>query len=187
MDAVRDLFFAQQALAALFSVTNKLQVEGDRFLGDLTIRQMLAVPAIFHAPEGGATINHIARQLGTTKQSAKQIVSALEKKNYILSAPSKRDKRAVNLTVTQEGERAFAACSKRADLFLAAIFRDFTTEDMGSLRALLKKLYRFDGAGQESLEEGPGSIEGEAEGILRHHPNYLNERMDRDASEPDPS
>jgi DNA-binding MarR family transcriptional regulator len=45
------------------------------------IRQMLAVPAIIHAPEGKATINHIARKLGTAKQSAKQIVDALVKKN----------------------------------------------------------------------------------------------------------
>lgn len=176
MDIAQNLFFAQQTLTALFSVTNKLQMQGDKYLGDLTIRQMLAVPAIIHAPDGKATINHIARQLGTTKQSAKQIVSALEKKGYLTVAPSEQDKRAVNVTITPEGDHAFQICSARTDEFLADIFHDFTTEDLETLWTLLQKLYRFDGIPQDDGKIHATYDANHAASIMQHHQNYMKRK-----------
>jgi DNA-binding MarR family transcriptional regulator len=177
MDMARSWFFSQQALMSLFSVTNKLQMRGDKHLNDLTIRQMLAVPAIIHAPEGKATINHIARKLGTTKQSAKQIVDALVKKNYLAVAPSEQDKRAVNVTITPEGERAFRACLERTDEFVANIFHDFSGEDLETLCALLQKLYRFDGGEQDGIPEHMNYNADNADAIRQHHPSFLKRRM----------
>jgi DNA-binding MarR family transcriptional regulator len=176
MDIAKDLFFAQQALMTWFSVTNKLQMQGDKYLEDLTVRQMLAIPTIFHAPDGQATINHIARQLGTTKQSAKQIVGVLEKKNYVTVAPSKQDKRAVNVTITREGHRALRVCSERMDEFLADIFHAFTTEDLEKLCEFLKRLYRFDGAASEGIEEHLNYDASRADKVLAHHKNFLKKR-----------
>jgi DNA-binding MarR family transcriptional regulator len=175
VDIARDLFYAQHALAALFSAANKLQTRGDVYLGDLTIRQMLAIPAILHAPGGKVTISHIARTLGTTKQSAKQIVEAMEKKKYISTAPSGQDRRAVDVAVTPEGEQAFRACSQRTDVFLADIFRDFTTEDLEAFWRLLEKLNRFDSA---EAGDSPETAYRAADGaeILRHHQNFLKRR-----------
>lgn len=172
----QDLFFAQQALVTLFSVTNKLQMQGDKYLQDLTIRQMLAIPSIIHAEDGKATINHIARNLGTTKQSAKQIVDVMGKKNYVAVAPSEQDKRAVNVTVTTEGAKAFRACSERTDEFLADIFHDFTTEDLRMLWTLLEKLYRFDGTEQEGGAEHMHHEPDHADDILKYHQNFLKRR-----------
>lgn len=178
MSIAKDLFFAQQALVALFSVTNKLQMQGDKYLQDLTIRQMLAIPAIIHAPDGNATINHIAQKLGTTKQSAKQIVDAMGKKKYLSIEPSERDKRAVNVTITPEGGQAFRACSERTDEFLADIFHDFTTEDLETLWTLLQKLYRFDGIEQEGFTEHMNYNADEADQALQYHQNFLKRRTD---------
>ena len=174
MDEVRDLFYSQKALTALFSVTNKLQLQGDKYLQELTIRQILAIPAILHAPEGKATINYIARTLGTTKQSAKQIINVMEKKKYISTAPSERDKRAVDVTITPEGKQAFRTCSNRTDIFLADVFHDFTTEDLETLCTLLGKLYRFDGLGQDDINMS--YPEENADIIRQHHQYYLKRR-----------
>ncbi|WP_077611717.1 MarR family winged helix-turn-helix transcriptional regulator [Clostridium sp. Marseille-P2415] len=175
MDLQRDLFFSQYALTALFSVANKLQVRGDQYLGEFTIRQMLAISAIIHAPDGKATINHIARKLGTTKQSVKQIVDVMEKKKYLSVMPSERDKRAVNITITAEGEKAFKTCSESTDVFLADIFHDFTTEDLELLCTFLKKLYSFDGVAPESFNEDHPNTS-TADEILRHHQNFVKRR-----------
>jgi Transcriptional regulators len=176
MDVAKDLFFAQQGLRMLFSVTNKLQVLGDKELEDLTIRQMLAIPALIHAPIGKATINYVARHLGTTKQNAKQIVDAMAKKGYLAITPSEQDKRAVNVTVTLAGEQAFKKCSERTDGFLATIFEGFTSEELEKMYILLRKLYGFDGIEQESLEGHVGYNSNEASEILRHHQSFAKRR-----------
>jgi len=179
MDIAKDLFYTHQTLAILFSVTNKLQMQGDKYLQDLTIRQMLAIPAIIHAPDGKATINCIAKQLGTTKQNAKQIVDALVKKNYVSVAPSELDKRAVNVTATQGSEQAFSVCSERTDEFLANIFHAFTTEELEILWTLLNKLYRFDGIPQDGPHEYMNNHT--SDDMLQHHHSYIKRRTDNNA------
>ena len=183
MDIAKDLFYAQQTLVTLFSVTNKLQMQGDKHLQDITIRQMLAIPALVHAPDGKATINHLARSMGTSKQSAKQIVDAMERKGYLSVAPSEQDKRAVNVTVTSEGQKAFGDCSERTDEFLAGIFSNFTTEDLENLCALLQKLYHFDGAEQESFNGHTGYDASVSDDILRHHQTFAKLRKKAKESE----
>ena len=152
MSIAKDLFYAQQTLFTLFSATNKLQIAGDKYLQDMTIRQVLALPSLFHAPEGKATINHIARNMGTTKQNAKQIVDAMARKGYLSVAPSEQDKRALHVSVTPEGEQIFKVCSERLDEFLATIFCNFTTDELEMICLLLQKLYSFDGTGQDNFE-----------------------------------
>jgi DNA-binding MarR family transcriptional regulator len=153
MDAQHDMYFAHQVLGTLFAVTNKIQMRGDKYLKDLSVRQMKAMGAIIHLPAGKATINNIARFMGTTKQSAKQIVDIMAKKQYLSTSPSERDKRAVNVAITPQGEQIIRTCSERNNEFVADIFQEFTTEDLETLWALLKKLYRFDGTAQVGFEE----------------------------------
>ena len=179
MDITKDIFYTHQTLALLFSVTNKLQMQGDKALQELTLRQMLAIPAIIHAPDGKATINHIARQLGTTKQNAKQIVDALARKRCISVAPSASDGRALHVAVTQESEETLRLCSERTDAFLADIFHDFTTEEAETLWTLLHKLYRFDGVAQDNPHMCPPDHAREE--MLRHHRHYAEKRGEPDA------
>ena len=183
MDIVKDLFYAQQTLVTLFSVTNKLQMQGDKHLQDITIRQMLAIPALLHAPDGKATINHLARSMGTTKQSAKQIVDAMERKGYLSVVPSEQDKRAVNVIVTPEGQKAFKICSERTDEFLADIFCNFSAAELETLYSLLQKLYCFDGAEQERFDGHAGYDASVSGDILRHHQTFAKLREKSKESE----
>ena len=183
MELAKELFYAQQTLVTLFSVTNKLQMQGDKHLQDITIRQMLAIPALVHAPDGKATINHLARSMGTTKQSAKQIVDAMERKGYLSVVPSEQDKRAVNITVTPDGQAAFGVCSERTDEFLATIFCNFSAEELEILCTLLQKLYRFDGAAQESFDGHVRYDASVSDDILRHHQTFAKLRETTKESE----
>ena len=175
MSIAKDLFYAQQTLFSLFSVTNKLQIQGDKHLQDMTIRQILAIPSLFHAPDGKATINHIARSMGTSKQNAKQIVDALERKGYLSVAKSTQDKRAVNVVITPNGQQAFQACSERTDIFLATIFDNFTTKELETLCTLLQKLYRFDGATQEEFDHTHYHAD-DGDTALQHHQSFAKLR-----------
>jgi len=153
MDYYRELFLMQQTYATLFSLINKIQTQGDKYLGNLTSRQLMTMIAMMHLPEEETTLNNIARKLGTTKQSVKQLITVLEKKGYVITTPSRQDKRAVNVRITDSGKRVMMECFEKGIYFFLDLFNDFTDEEMECLWTLLKKLYRFDGEAQDGFEE----------------------------------
>lgn len=153
MDSRQDIFFAHQVLGTLFAITNKAQAHGDKYIKELSIRQMELVGAIVHLPEGEATLNNIASFMGTSKQSVKHIVDALEKKNHVKVVPNERDKRALNVEFTPIGWEIMKTCAERNNEFIEDVFKEFSRDELETLLTLLKKLYRFDGIEQESFEE----------------------------------
>jgi DNA-binding MarR family transcriptional regulator len=153
LDALYELFLMQQAVSTLFSVTNKLQAAGNQYIKKLTVRQIMVMIAIIHLPENRANLNSIARKLGTTKQSVRQPVTAMEKKGYLVMVPSEKDKRAVNVQITKEGREVLLSCSQSSLEYFADVFHEFSAEEVESLWSLLKKLYRFDGKEQDGFEQ----------------------------------
>lgn len=153
MNKEKETFYSQQVLVTLFSATNKIQMHGDKCLQDLSIRQLMVMTAIIHLPDGEATNINIARMLGTTRQSTKQIVTLLEKKGYLSTALSKSDKRALNIIITARGKQILQSCSVRSDTLLSEIFHEFTLEELETLWTLLRKLHHFDGAEYVEFEK----------------------------------
>ncbi|NRT92106.1 MarR family winged helix-turn-helix transcriptional regulator [Clostridium beijerinckii] len=153
MDNYKALFLIQQIYATLFSLTNKIQIKGDEYCKPLTSRQLMAMVAIIHLPENETTLNNIAKKLGTTKQSVKQLITNLENKGYVLTMPSQYDKRAVNVKITEAGTDAMKKiCAGKSMGFFGKLSKDFSIEEMEILWTLLKKLYRFDGEEQDGFE-----------------------------------
>jgi len=152
MDVNKELFLMQQAYATLFSLTNKVQIIGDKYLEGLTSRQYMTMIAMAHLEENERTINNIARKLGTTKQSVKQLINIIEKKGYIITEPSTRDKRAVNMKFTEAGIQVMLKCGEQGIYLFADLFKDFSSNEIETLWVLLKKLYRFDGEDQDGFE-----------------------------------
>lgn len=168
MDNYREIFLMQQTYSTLFSLANKIQVKADKYIGIMTSRQMMAMIAIAHLHEDQTTLNNIARKLGTTKQSVKQIITIMERKGYVITVPSQQDKRAVNVKVTQYGKQVVVEASEKGIYFFADVFKGFNTEEMETLWGLLKKLYRFDGEEQDGFEEeGNLDIEVDQEELTR--------------------
>jgi len=153
MDIYKELFLMQQTYATLFSLSNKIQVKGDKSLELLTSRQYMAMLAIAHLPKDETTLNNIARKLGTTKQSTKQLIKIIENKGYVNVVPSKKDKRAVNVKITKSGEKALLVVSEKGIYLLEELFQKFSSEELETMWHLLKKLYCFDGEEQDGFEE----------------------------------
>lgn len=153
MDIYRELFLMQQTYATLFSLANKIQVKGDKFLELLTSRQYMAMVAIAHLPEDETTLNNIARKLGTTKQSAKQLITIIENKGYVNVVPSRKDKRAINVKITKTGKKVLLVVSEKGIFLLEELFKKLSTEELETMWDLLKKLYSFDGEEHDGFEE----------------------------------
>ncbi len=153
---VEILFLMQQVSATLFSLSNKLQLVGDKYLGKLTSRQLMVMMAILHLKEDGPILNNIAVKLGTTRQNIKQLVNSMKKKGYIVTVPSPRDKRVVNVKITEAGKHATIECSEKGMIFFLDLFKEFSKDEMELLWGFLKKMFRFDGAEQNGFEEEAG-------------------------------
>ncbi|KZE48827.1 MarR family transcriptional regulator [Brevibacillus sp. FSL K6-0770] len=162
MDIFKELFLMQQTYATLFSLANKIQITGDQYLKSLTSRQYMAMLAIAHLQEEDTTLNNIGKKLGTSKQNVKQIISILEKKGYVHITPSRKDKRAVNVQITESGKQVLLEAAERGIYFFTDLFREFTAKELEQTWGLLKKMYRFDGEDQDGFEE---------EGYLEHVEN----------------
>ncbi|MDG0874889.1 MarR family transcriptional regulator [Paenibacillus thiaminolyticus] len=153
MDKHKELYVIQQIYGTLFALANKLQTKGDAYLSGITSRQFMVMLAILHLPEGEAAIINIANKLGTTKQSARQMISSLEQKGYIVAKPSQSDRRAVNISITDAGKEIMLKSGESSVSFFADLCQHFTLAEMEQLWTLLKKLYRFDGEDQDGFEE----------------------------------
>ncbi|MBV4418921.1 MarR family transcriptional regulator [Clostridium tyrobutyricum] len=144
----------EQAFSSLISVSNKLQITGDQYCKPLTSRQYMAMLAVLHLPKDETTFINIAKKLGTTKQNITQLIKNLEKKNFVYIIPSKKDRRSVNVRVTDLGMNIMIKCGRDGSInFMADIFKDFTKEEVETLWKLLIKLYCFDGVKMDGFEE----------------------------------
>lgn len=153
MADTHEMFLWRQTYATLFSLSNKLQIDGDRYLGILTSRQLMTMIAIIHLPKEQTSLNAIARKLGTTKQNVKQLVTALEKKNLIIMKHSDSDKRACTVEITEHGKEVLLESNERGMSFFAEIFKDFSTDELETFWGFMKKLYRYDAEEQDGFEE----------------------------------
>ncbi|PJI10311.1 MULTISPECIES: MarR family winged helix-turn-helix transcriptional regulator [Clostridium] len=176
MDNYREAFLIQQIYTTIFSLTNKIQVKEAKYFDKLSSRQLMAIIAIYHLPEDKATLNNIAKKLGTTKQSVKQIITILENKGYVVTMPSKIDKRAVNVSVTEAGRRETIESGKESMYFFAEISKSLTKEEMEILWILLKKMYSFDGEEMDGFEENVNTrVEIDEEELEKENENLLKE------------
>ncbi|MEI4529089.1 MarR family winged helix-turn-helix transcriptional regulator [Priestia megaterium] len=138
--ALRELHLMQQNYATFFSVTNKLQAQGDSYFEKLTSRQYMTMLAVAHLPEDNTTLINISRELGSSKQSAQTLITNLEKKGYLITGASKRDKRAINVKITELGKQIMVECGEKVVTLMSDIFNNFTSDDLETLWCLLKKL-----------------------------------------------
>lgn len=147
------IYLMEQTFATLFSLTNKLQMNGDKCLDALTARQLLAMIAILHLPGERATLKNVAAKLGTSKQSAKHIVANLQAKGCIGVGKNERDKRAVTITITDKGKEILQVDAEKGYNFFDELYRCFSNEELELLWMLLKKLYAYDGKEHDGFED----------------------------------
>lgn len=96
----------QQLFFRLFTTTNRLQLEGDKIHGELTLKQWHMLMIICKT-KGGLTLNDISSKVEVTRQSAKKMVILLEKSGYVTVEKSAEDSRAKNVCATEKAYRFF--------------------------------------------------------------------------------
>ena len=111
----------------MFSLSNKLQVIGDQFDANITIKQWLLLVGIstFKEPP---TISEVANYVGYSRQNAKRMAAALQERGFVTITKDKNDLRASRIARTPKCIEYFAGRGQRELEFLAEIFDGFDAE-----------------------------------------------------------
>jgi DNA-binding MarR family transcriptional regulator len=113
--------------AVIFTLANKLQVLGDEFDRNITIKQWLFLVYVskFDTPP---TISEVAHFIGYSRQNAKRIADDLNKSGYVSILKDKNDARALRIELTPECIAYFKKREMREIEFLENIFTGFDAD-----------------------------------------------------------
>jgi DNA-binding MarR family transcriptional regulator len=88
----------------------------------------------------GNTVTALCNRFGVTKGAVSQIISKLEKKNYVLKQRSKNDGKEINVSLTEKGRRVFESHEKLHEKMDRELLRFMKTMSEDQLNAFLKML-----------------------------------------------
>jgi DNA-binding MarR family transcriptional regulator len=111
----------------IFTLSNKLQVLGDKFDENITTKQWLFILGVskFQEPP---TVSEVANFIGYSRQNAKRIAAALQKTGYVMISKDKNDARALRIELTSKCREYFKNRDEREIEFLEKIFTGFDAE-----------------------------------------------------------
>lgn len=127
----------------------------------------------------GISQKELSYLLGMRSQSVGELLSKLEKSGYITRTPSEADRRAIDISLTEEGKKAVEETKKQRENIENA-FNFLSENDKGQLDTLLSKV--IDGlsaelGGDEAVFGfGFGAMDGPRGGHHGHH-HLPNENM----------
>lgn len=87
-----------------------------------------------------ARLSDLADRLRIANRSVTEVVDALEAKGLVQRAPSTTDRRAIQVTLTPEGERMMAELADSRSAAGAEFLEPLDTRERDTLRALLARL-----------------------------------------------
>jgi DNA-binding MarR family transcriptional regulator len=126
--------------AVIFTLSNKLQVLGDEFDKNITIKQWLFMVGVskFDTPP---TISEVAHFIGYSRQNAKRIAADLHERGYVTIVKDKNDARALRIELTPKCTGYFEKRNSKEIEFLERIFTGF---DAKSTRSVYEGLIRLE-------------------------------------------
>jgi len=119
----------QQAdiFGTIFVLSNRLQVLGDAFDQNITIKQWLFLVSVAHFEEP-PTVSEAADYIGYSRQNAKRLAATLEESGFITISKDKKDARALRIALTPKFNTYFGERRHRELAFMQKLFSGFDPE-----------------------------------------------------------
>jgi len=132
---------AKQAyiFGTIFVLANKLQVLGDAFDKNITIKQWLFLASVAQFKEP-PTVSEAADYIGYSRQNAKRLAAALEQNGFVTIAKDKNDARALRIALAPKFETYFRERGEREAEFIRELFNGFDQELIDGLYRSLVQL-----------------------------------------------
>jgi DNA-binding MarR family transcriptional regulator len=113
---------------SIFIIANRLQVLGDKFDKNITIKQWLLLIGILKSNTTSPTVSEVASFIGNSRQNVKKMALILEKKGFIRFEKDPKDARILRVSLTDKCEAYFKKRENRELDFFEKLYEDFDTE-----------------------------------------------------------
>ncbi len=137
----------------IFTLSNRLQLLGDRLDAKLTVKQWLFLAGVIKCCHGAPTLSEVAAHIGTSRQNVKKIAAILEKQDFIRMERDPYDARAIQINLTDMCRTHLKQREGMEQRFIEALFSGFNSEDVAVLADMLKRLERNTNEIEKQLEE----------------------------------
>jgi len=124
----------------IFTLSNRMQLVGDRLDAQLTVKQWLFLAGVMSCEHAEPMLTEIAARIGTSRQNVKKIASILERQGFILMQKDPGDARALRIQLT---EACLVHLKRREETerrFLETLFHGFDSAELSSLSGMFEKL-----------------------------------------------
>jgi DNA-binding MarR family transcriptional regulator len=137
----------RQALTALvvdvFKLNGALLSSGDSLVQDLglTSARWQVLGAIAFSPVA-LPVSHLARHMGLSRQAVQRSVDDMLNDNLVKLSTNPHHRRAMLVTMTQQGEAAYRAASERQEHWAAALGAGLSADTVEAAGELLREFER---------------------------------------------
>lgn len=125
---------------SIFSLSNRLQLLGDRRYKELSLKQAFVLWNISLFDDYFLNLKDLAQIVGTSSQNVKKIINILEKKGFVKVGKDETDRRSLRVALTAKGKEYYLERGKKEEQYLEELFTDFDDE---MLMGLYQGLYKL--------------------------------------------
>ncbi|RCX19335.1 DNA-binding MarR family transcriptional regulator [Anaerobacterium chartisolvens] len=125
---------------SIFTLSNKLQIIGDRLDSNLTVKQWLLLAGIHNSRNEHPTISEVAGIIGNSRQNVKKMLLILEKLGFVKMGNDSNDARVQKVKITEKCLDYLKQREKRELKFLEQLFEGFEPSEIQELIHGISKL-----------------------------------------------
>lgn len=107
---------------SIFLLSNKLQLKGDKYLHEITMKQWFLLTMIRIYDKEQASVTEIASFIGSTRQNVRKMLEVLSDKGYVTLTQNPRDKRNLSVSLTEQTLKFFIDFDNKGEIFLDQVF-----------------------------------------------------------------
>lgn len=127
---------------SIFLLSNKLQVMGDGYLNEITLKQWLLLIMIKTLGKEQPSVTEVAAYMGSTRQNVRKMLEVLASKGYVSLNQNEQDKRNLSVALTQKAYCFFERFEAKGVVFLEQLFGNIEPELLESSRQAFEILFK---------------------------------------------
>jgi len=124
----------------LFAFMNRLQATGDKFYEEITCKQFFLLACINLYPEEAPTANELAETMGCSRQNVKEILNSLIKKDLLVLAQDKNDKRKQRIYKTEKTQQMSKKYLQKEIEFMSLLYKDISDDEIRTVYKIISKM-----------------------------------------------